>query len=251
MMTNDKIYFVANWKMFGLLNSVDRINKVINLSKKRTFKNIKIVYCPPITILSTFANKIKNKNIKLGAQNIYHIENFGSYTGNVNAKMIKDIGATYVILGHSESRKDGDNDNIINKKIQIALGEKIKVIFCIGENLIERKKKRTSVVLKKQIFNALKGIKNIKNIIFAYEPVWSIGTGKILKPKDLYHDIKNIKTIIRKKYKSNKIKILYGGSVNPKNIKDFKKVTNLSGFLIGGASQDQNKFIDIINKTFN
>ncbi len=249
-MTNNNIYFVANWKMFGLKSSINKIDKVINLTKKNTFKKINIIYCPPTTILSIFANKLRNSKIKIGAQNIFYTENFGPHTGSVNAKMIKDSGASYVILGHSENRNEGETDLVINKKIKVALKEKIKVIFCFGETLRDRNNKKTSNVLKKQILNALKGINDIKNIIFAYEPVWSIGTGKVLKSENLFKDIEKIKGIIRTNFNIKEINILYGGSVNTKNIMDLKKVDNLSGFLIGGASQNQNKFIDIIKKTF-
>ncbi len=250
-MTNNNIYFVANWKMFGLKSSINKIDKVINLTKKNTFKKINIIYCPPSTILSIFANKLRNSKIKIGAQNIFYTENFGPHTGNVNAKMIKDSGASYVILGHSENRNEGETDLVINKKIKAALKEKIKVIFCFGEKLRDRNNKKTSNVLKKQILNALKGVNDIKNIIFAYEPVWSIGTGKVLKSENLFKDIEKIKGIIRTNFNIKEINILYGGSVNTKNIIDLKKVDNLSGFLIGAASQNQNKFIDIIKKTFN
>ena len=161
--------------------------------------------------------------------------------------MIKDAGASYVILGHSENRNEGETDVVINKKIKAALKEKIKVIFCFGETLRERNKKKTSNVLKKQISNALKGVNDIKNIIFAYEPVWSIGTGKIPKIDELEQTVE----FIKKKFKGRLPKILYGGSVNPENIRNLKRITNLDGFLIGGASQNSKKFIDIVKKTYN
>jgi triosephosphate isomerase len=159
--------------------------------------------------------------------------------------MLKSVGAKYVIIGHSENRQNGENDKIVNLKISSALESKLKVIFCIGETLKEKRKKITKRILSKQIDIGLKKIKNKKNIIIAYEPVWAIGTG--LTPNNIeLHEIINF---IKKKQK--KTKVLYGGSVNPKNIRILKSINNIDGFLIGGASQNPNKFIDIIKKTYN
>jgi len=249
-MTNNYTYFIANWKMYGLNKSLNNIDKVIKFSNLKLFKRAKIIYCPPYTILSQFYKKIKKTNISVGAQNCHYQNTFGAFTGSVNSSMIKNTGAKYVILGHSEVRKEGDSDNLINQKIKSALSQKLKVIFCIGENKEDRRKNNTSNILKKQIFTGLKGIKNFNNILLAYEPVWSIGTGKILKFNDLENQIISIKKIVKKKIGNKSIKILYGGSVNTQNINIIKKVTMLDGFLIGGASQDSNKFIDIIKKTF-
>ena len=158
--------------------------------------------------------------------------------------MLKNIGAHFVIIGHSENRKKGESDKLINIKIKSAIEAKLKVIFCIGETLSQ--KKRTQLILSKQIEIGLDGVKNSSNIFIAYEPVWAIGTGVIPKPKDLLKTVEFIKS----KFKAKKPKILYGGSVNPKNIKDLKEINNIDGFLIGGASQNANKFIDIVKKTY-
>ena len=128
---------------------------------------------------------------------------------------------------------------------------KLKIIFCIGETQKEKRNGLTHKVLKKQISKGLEGVKNINNILFAYEPVWSIGTGIIPKLPTLRNDINILKSFISKKYKKKNIKILYGGSVNSNNIKDLKDISTLDGFLVGGASQNAKKFIDIVKKTFN
>ena len=159
--------------------------------------------------------------------------------------MLKNVGAKYVIIGHSENRLEGENDKLINKKIKSATKTGLKVIFCIGETLSEKRKKITKKVLSKQIKIGLNKIKKKNNLIIAYEPVWAIGSGLIPKQIDLLETINFIKT------KVNNLKVLYGGSVNPKNIKELKNITNLDGFLVGGASQDSKKFIDIIKKTYN
>tara|TARA_B100001996_G_scaffold379072_1_gene364216 strand:- start:389 stop:1126 length:738 start_codon:yes stop_codon:yes gene_type:complete len=245
------MYFVANWKMFGNSKSVNSIKKVINLTKISKYKKAKIIYCPPYTIIQNFVKKTRNTKINIGAQDCHYEQNFGAYTGSINAKMIKEIGANYIILGHSESRKYGDTNKKINLKIKSSLAENLKVIFCFGETLVERKNKKTYKIINNQIKSALKNVKILKNIIFAYEPVWSIGTGKILKTKELNNQIVNIKKNITKNFKVKNPVILYGGSVNPKNIKSLIEIKSLSGFLIGGASQNAKKFIDIIKKSIN
>ena len=249
-MTN-KLLFIANWKMFGDLKSLKSIKSVVNLSNKNKYKNIKIIYCPPYTLLNNFVIKTNNSNIDVGAQNCHHEINTGPYTGSISSTMIKKLGAKYVIIGHSENRFDGETNNNINKKIHSAISNNLNVIFCIGENLFQKRNKRTNNVLKKQIYSGLKKIKKIDKIIFAYEPVWSIGTGKVLTNKELIKQIIIIKKIIKNKFKNQKTKIIYGGSVNNQNINNLKQIKEINGFLIGGASQNSKKFIDIIKKTIN
>ena len=215
------------------------------------FKNAEVVYCPPYTLLDQFYKIIKKSKILLGAQNIHHNINYGAYTGSINSKMIKDIGCRYVIIGHSENRLSGDTDKIINQKLKSSLKENLKVVFCFGETLKERKNNKTDKIIKKQINNALRKVKNKNNIIFAYEPVWSIGSGKILKVKDLELQITNIKNFLNKKFKIKKPKVLYGGSVNSNNILILKQIPSINGFLVGGSSLKVKKFIDIIKKTIN
>jgi triosephosphate isomerase len=159
--------------------------------------------------------------------------------------MLKSVGAKYVIIGHSENRKMGETDKLINLKIKSTLKAKLKVIFCIGETLKQKRKKMTKKILDSQIKLGLKKIKNKKDILIAYEPVWSIGTGLVPKNNDLLQTVK----FIKKKLKNHKV--LYGGSVNSNNVNELKLVNNIDGFLIGGASQNSKKFIDIIKKTYN
>ena len=249
-MTNKYKYFVANWKMFGDLKTVNSINKVIKFSKSRKFNNAKIIYCPPYTLLNSFVLKLKNTNIEVGGQNCHQMDSNGPFTGSINSKMIKSLGCKYVIIGHSENRIEGETNLIINQKIKTALNNKLKILFCIGENLNDKRTKKTKRILNNQITYGLKNIRNITNIIFAYEPVWSIGTGIIPKQYDLKNNILFIKQLLQKKFKSKNSKVLYGGSVNHKNINQLRKINQIDGFLIGGASQNSKKFIDIIKKTF-
>ena len=231
--------------MFGDLRTLNSLDSIIKFSKNNNNSKFRIVYCPPNTLIRPLSKRLKKTNLEVGAQNCHESENYGAYTGHVNSKMLKNVGAKYVILGHSENRQSGETDKLINLKIKNALKSRLKVIFCIGETLSEKRKKITKQVLNKQIKLGLNKIKNKKDVLIAYEPVWSIGTGLIPKPNDLFNTINFIKQI-NKKYK-----VLYGGSVNPENIKKLKLINNIDGFLIGGASQNPNKFIDIIKKTYN
>ena len=237
--------------MYGSLSSINTVKNVMNLSKKTKFKKIKIIYCPPYTLLRPLIKKLKKSKIQVGAQNCHTNNEFGAYTGSVNAKMIKSVGVKFVIVGHSENRLEGDSNKKINLKIKSSLKENLKVIFCIGENLKEKRNKKTNKILNSQIINGLKNVKNLNNIIVAYEPVWAIGTGIIPKLNDLDKQVKTIKKILNKRFKSKNPKVLYGGSVNSKNISDLRQIRSIDGFLIGGASQKSKNFIDIIKKTIN
>ena len=240
------MYFIANWKMFGDLKTLNSLDKVINFSKINKKNKFKLIYCPPNTLIRPLSKRLKKTNIEVGAQNCHENDSFGPFTGQVNSKMLKNVGAKYIILGHSENRQAGENDKLINLKIKSAIKTGLKIIFCIGESLKEKKNKKTNQVLAKQIKKGLHSIKNKSNIIIAYEPVWSIGTGLIPKQEDLIKSVSFIKSRFGKKYP----KILYGGSVNSANITQLKNISTIDGFLIGGASQDSKKFIDIIKKTY-
>ena len=232
--------------MFGGLNSLNSLHKVNKFLKTfRKKKVVKIIYCPPSTLIRPMSKKLKNLNIEVGAQNCHEQQTYGPFTGSINSIMLKSVGAKYVIIGHSENRQNGETDKLINLKIKSALKAGLKVIFCIGETLKQKRKKITKQVLNKQIKLGLYKIKKNNKILIAYEPVWSIGTGMIPKSNELYDTINFIKKKIRN------FKIIYGGSVNPKNIHELKSINNIDGFLIGGASQDPKKFIDIIKKTYN
>ena len=248
-MTNINKYFIANLKMYGNKKYVKSIKKVIDFKKKKKYSKAKLIYCPPYTLLSDFVNLTKKSSIDVGAQNCHQNEFSGSYTGSISSNMIKSLGAKYIIIGHSENRILGDDNSIINKKIISALNQKLNIIFCIGETITEKKKNITKSVLKKQIISGLNKVKRINKIIFAYEPVWCIGTGKIPEIKEIRDQFIFIKKLLMNKFNSKNPVIVYGGSVEPKNIKSLNQITEIRGFLIGGASRRPNKFIDIIKKS--
>ena len=251
-MTNSIRYFVGNWKMFGVPSSyriIEKIHRYLKKDKKNN-KKYKIVIAPPFTLLQEFSKKFKNKKISISAQNCHHKDNFGAQTGHVSPLMIKSLGVKYIILGHSENRVSGETNRVIKKKVELALKNNFKVIFCIGENKIEKRKNKTIYVLKKQLYNVLKKKQNSKNLIIAYEPVWSIGTGKLPTREELINTISQIKKNLNKIFKKNIPPVLYGGSVDSNNIRFFKDIRAIDGFLIGGASKSSKNFIDIIKNFY-
>ena len=251
-MTNKLKYFIGNWKMFGDFGSFKIIYQINQFSHKYQKSNKKkIILCVPNTLIHYFKKNLKSKFISLGAQNCHYHEGYGAFTGSVNASMLKKMGAEYIILGHSENRSEGETNQLIKKKIISALNQKLNIIFCIGETSKEKKRRKTFSILRKQLKNSLERKFNINKIIFAYEPVWSIGTNKIPKMNELKNTIKFVKKEYAKIFKTKKFpRVLYGGSVNPKNISLFSSISEIDGFLIGGASQSSKKFIDIVRNYY-
>tara|TARA_B100000780_G_scaffold26319_1_gene16665 strand:- start:352 stop:1113 length:762 start_codon:yes stop_codon:yes gene_type:complete len=252
-MANNMKHFIGNWKMFGTpksINILDKINKFVKTDKKFNNK-YKVIITPPLTLVQSYAKFFLNKKISIGAQNCYHKDNFGANTGAVSSLMIKSVGAQYIIIGHSDSRDEGDTDMMLKNKVKNSLDNKLKVIFCIGENKEHKENNKTFEILENQIKNALEEKFNFRDIIIAYEPIWSIGTGQIPEAGDLLKTILFIKKILKKTFKSTKSPaVLYGGSVDGKNISQFRKLNEIDGFLIGGASKSNQNFIDIIKNYY-
>ena len=246
-------YFIGNWKMFGIPSSIkiiDRVNSFYQRDRKNK-KKYKVAISPPHTLLESFSKAFKNKKISICAQNCFHKDSYGSHTGSISPFMIKKLGVKNIIIGHSENRAAGDNEKIIKEKILSAAKNKFNIILCIGENKSEKKRNLTLSVLKKQIKNALYKKYDFKKIIIAYEPIWSIGSGKLLSGQELSKIIISLKKFLNLKFnKKHNFKILYGGSVDSNSIYQFKKIKELDGFLIGGASKSSKKFIDIIKNFY-
>ncbi len=234
---------------FGSFKIINKINQYISRNKKS--KNIKIVLCVPNTLIHFFREKLKTRNILFGAQNCQHYHGYGPFTGSISTLMLKKVGANFVILGHSENRSEGETNKLIKKKIKSALSQKLNIIFCVGETLKQKRANKTFSVIRSQLKGSLENKMNLKKIIFAYEPVWSIGTNKIPKAKELQKIIRFIKKDFRQIFKINKLPlVLYGGSVNSKNISLLASIDEIDGFLIGSASQSSKKFIDIIKNYY-
>tara|TARA_S200000501_G_scaffold46359_1_gene37439 strand:- start:308 stop:1057 length:750 start_codon:yes stop_codon:yes gene_type:complete len=246
-------YFIGNWKMFGIPSSIkiiDRVNYFYSRDKKNK-KKYKVIISPPHTLLESFSKAFKNKKISICAQNCFYIDGYGSHTGSISPLMIKKLGINNIIIGHSENRAAGDSEKIIKEKVLAATKNNFNVILCIGENKLEKKKKLTISVLKKQIRNALNKNFDFKKIIIAYEPIWSIGSGKLPSKHELSKIISSLKKFLNLKFnRKHNFKILYGGSVDSDSVYQFKKIKELDGFLIGGASKSSKKFIDIIKNYY-
>lgn len=175
-MSSKSTLFVANWKMNGTPSDLKEINKVADFLKKKFNKFLKIViYCPPIPLLTYFSKKNLSNLIKFGAQNVSSTNiDYGAKTGSLSPKLIKQCGAEYVIIGHSERRLKGENFSEIKKKINTSLNSNLKIILCIGETFKQKKNNKSLSILKMQITKSLSMHQNLSNVIFAYEPIWSI-----------------------------------------------------------------------------
>ena len=251
-MQKTKKIIIANWKM-NPEKSPEA--KKIFLSIKKTINkllNVQIIVCPPYVFLNELMVLCSGR-IVVGAQNVFS-KNKGSFTGMISPNMLSKNGIKYVILGHSERRFLGENDEIVNKKVKIALKSGLKVILCIGEKERDKDVKYFNF-LKNQILGSLDGVskKYLKNILIAYEPLWAISTnkGKAINPANLYEMVIFIKKVLSDKYGVDiKFpKIVYGGSVNPKNTKQFLEEGGIDGLLIGRDSLNIDKFIEILKIT--
>jgi len=244
-------YFIGNWKMFGVPKSISILSKINSFySKDKNRNKYRVIITPPYTLIDSYSKHFKNKKISIGAQNCYQKEQFSSNTAAISPFMLKSVGAKYTLVGHSDNRGEGDTDLMLNEKVRHALNNGLKVVFCIGENKKEKKNKKTLSVLKRQLTNVLERKFNNNNIIVAYEPIWSIGTGKIPTVNELKKTTVHIKKVLRGIFKKNSPAVLYGGSVDGNNVKMFKEIKEIDGFLIGGASKTSKKFIDIIKNYY-
>ena len=244
-------YFIGNWKMFGVPKSINILKKINHFrSRDKNRNNYRIIITPPYTLLESFAKHFKDKKIMIGSQNCYQKDKFSSNTAAISSFMLKSVGAKYVIIGHSDNRAEGDTDLMLKDKVKLALKNNLRVVFCIGENKSQKKNNQTLKVLKKQLTKVLLKKFNKENIIVAYEPIWSIGTGKLPNQQDLLKTINHIKKILKTIFRKKSPPVLYGGSVDDSNIHMFKKTGEIDGFLIGGASKSSKKFIDIIKNYY-
>ena len=244
-------YFIGNWKMFGVPKSINILNKINSFhTKDKNRKKYRVIFTPPYTLIESYAKHFNNKKIFIGSQNCYQKDQFSSNTAAVSPFMIKKVGAKYTLVGHSDNRGEGDTDVMLKSKVNYALKNNLKVIFCIGENKMEKRNKKTINVLKKQLVNVLDKKLNRNNIIVAYEPIWSIGTGKIPTKNELQETTRHIKKILKSIFKQKSPAVLYGGSVDGNNVEMFKELKEIDGFLIGGASKSSKKFIDIIKNYY-
>jgi len=241
-----KPFIAANWKMHKTIPETQEfLSAFIPLVKD--VKDVTIAIAPPFTSLAMVAERLKNTNILLAAQNMFYEEK-GAYTGEISPLMLVDIGCRYVIAGHSERRQFFyETDDIINKKIKAAQKSGLGVIFCIGESLAERDTGKTLTILQRELEGGLDGI-NPEDIVIAYEPVWAIGTGKTATPAQAQEAHAHIREKLRSFYgnKADELCILYGGSVTPENVDSLMECIDIDGALVGGASLKADSFTRIV-----
>lgn len=244
-----KKLIVANWKMNK--NPEESKNFIESLKNEILNTEFDLVICPPFTSIYAIKSLAEKFHFDLGAQNCF-FEEKGAFTGEISPLMIADLGAKYVILGHSERRNYFNEDNkIINKKLIKAIQNKITPIVCVGEDIVCRKENKAYDFISNQLEECFCGIKNTdyKSLIVAYEPIWSIGTGITMKPEEADEICLFIKNFLFEKYGNDlfsKTKVLYGGSLNENNSRDFLSMENIDGGLIGGASLKKESFAKII-----
>jgi len=209
-----------------------------------------VMVAPPFTALAAVADVLRGSSIRLGAQNMGPAES-GAHTGEISPAMLTDLGASAVIIGHSERRHTyGESDELINEKMHLALAYGLLPILCVGETLDEREADRAETVVKKQVEAGLSGISSdqMKRITVAYEPVWAIGTGRTATPEDADEIHAVIRRILAERYSQSVAEsavIQYGGSVKPSNIAGLMAKENIDGALVGGASLSADKFVPI------
>ena len=239
----------GNWKMN---NDKEETKSLINSLKSISFsKDIKVMIAPSYTHLSDAAEMLKDHKIDVLAQNMHFLNN-GAYTGEISPQMLKSIGISKVILGHSERRiYYNETENSLKQKIKAAIESNFEIIFCFGEKLSDRKKGKHFDLIENQLKIPLFHLKSNswKRIILAYEPVWAIGTGETATPNQVQEMHSFIRGLIKQNYNNdlaNSISILYGGSVKSKNSKEIFSKDDVDGGLIGGASLDFSEFVKII-----
>ena len=245
-----KPLIAANWKMYKTpAQAEDYVQTFLPLVAGHD--RDEIVLCPSDTSICAIVPTVAESNVAIGGQNMHFAEE-GAYTGETSALMLKAIGATYVIIGHSERRQYfGETDENVNKKLATALKHKLIPIVCIGEVLEEREDGRTDEVLRKQISRALVGVepKDAEAIVVAYEPVWAIGTGKTATPEIAASAHLLVRSEIARRlgrHVADTIRILYGGSVKPDNATALLNQPEIDGALVGGASLDPQSFARIV-----
>jgi triosephosphate isomerase len=246
-----RVPFIAgNWKMNKTVGEALDLVRQMKASMQ-DIQGVEVAVAPPFTALYAVSKELEGSFIRLAAQNLFWEEK-GAFTGEVSSLMLKEVGCHYVILGHSERRQFfGDVDETVNRKIKAALGQGLKVIFCIGETLKERDGGKTFSIIERQAMGGLKDIKEeeMKRIVIAYEPVWAIGTGKTATPQQAEEVHRFIRERLERLYSrkvAEEVRIQYGGSVTPENIKGLMDQENIDGALVGGASLKADTFSKIV-----
>lgn len=245
-----KPIIAGNWKMNNNMAETEKlVTALIPMVKDA---ECDVVICVPFTSIAKAVELTKGTNIKVGAENV-HWAKSGAFTGEISADMLVELGTEYVVIGHSERRQYfGETDQTVNMRMKAALQAGLKPIVCVGETIEEREGNKTEEVVVRQTVEAFKDIdeNELKNIVIAYEPVWAIGTGKTATSEQANDTIKIIRNAMAKLYGDKNaedvVRIQYGGSMNPSNVKELMAMPEIDGGLIGGASLDAAKFTQVV-----
>ena len=246
-----KTIIAGNWKMNKTLTETKAFAEELKPLLGRP-KWCEVVLCVPAVNLQAAIRLFKDSRVSIGAENC-HFESSGAYTGEISAEMLKDIGVKYVIIGHSERRQYyNETDFTVNKKVKAALEAGLRPIVCVGESLEQRELGVTMDLITYQVKCALAGVpaEKMRHVVFAYEPIWAIGTGKTATSQEAQEVCEGIRTIVRKLYGARvarAVTIQYGGSMNPKNAFELLGQPDVDGGLIGGAALKPEQFLEIVN----
>jgi triosephosphate isomerase len=246
-----KPVIAGNWKLFKTIGEATALVKELKTLVVKN-KSVEIVVAPVFTALSRVSEAIADSNINLAAQNCYWEEE-GAFTGEVAPKLLKDAGCSHVIIGHSERRQYfGETDATLNKKTKAVIAAGLTAIVCVGETLAERESKKTFSVIETQIKSGMEGLSPdvVAKVIIAYEPVWAIGTGKTAsdeQAQEVHLFIRNLVARLFGNSTADAVRILYGGSVKPDNVKGLMAQSDIDGALVGGASLKADSFAAIVN----
>ncbi|MFT3828035.1 MAG: triose-phosphate isomerase [Chitinophagaceae bacterium] len=243
----------GNWKMFKTVSEAVAFAKVFK-SLVKDVSGVDIVLAPPFTAVHPVAEAVRASNIAVAAQDVYW-EKEGAFTGEVSAAMVREAGAEFVIVGHSERRRMfADTDTAVNRKIHAAIAADLTPIVCVGETLEEREANATMAVLDRQLKDGLDGLSpgQVADLVIAYEPVWAIGTGRNATAAQAQEAHAHVRGRLRQWFGADtaeKTRILYGGSVKPDNIADITREADVDGALVGGASLDVKSFGEIVTRS--
>jgi triosephosphate isomerase len=244
-------FIAGNWKMNKTIEeSLDLVGRL--KASLQDIEGVEVAVAPPFTALYAVSEALRGSSIRLAAQNLFYEEK-GAFTGEISPLMLKEIGCQYVIIGHSERRHFfGETEETVNRRIKAAFRQNLKPILCVGESLREREMRQTFSVIDKQLQGGLKDVlnKEMGNMVIAYEPVWAIGTGKTATPEQAEEVHRFIRGGLEKLYSqeiAEEVRIQYGGSVTPENIKGLMSQKNIDGALVGGASLKSETFSKIVN----
>ena len=246
-------FIAANWKMHKTVHEAVVFVKEFRTMVKDII-DVEIVVAPPFTALHAVAEAARSSIVGVGAQNL-HWEREGAFTGEISAAMVREAGAEYVIIGHSERRRlFNETDETVNRRLVAALGAKLTPIVCVGETLEERQTEQTMTVLDRQIRQGLDGLtgEQVGGLVVAYEPVWAIGTGHNATPEQAAEAHAHIRSRLRQWFGGDAAElchVIYGGSVKPDNIHELMMSTDVDGALVGGASLDIRAFFDIVARS--